>query len=153
MRGLWITLGALILGGLLASCHPRARVRLEGSPPPRPPLRVEKAQRPGPPPHAPAYGYRKKTPFRYYPSRQVYWNVDLGKYFWLDGAQWRVDVRLPDPLRLSLGSFVTVEVDGEDPRPEHEAIRVKYPPGQLKKQGPPDKSPAQPPGKAKGKNK
>jgi len=37
----------------------------------------------GPPPHAPAYGYRAKYQYRYYPSAGVYYDTYRQLYFYL----------------------------------------------------------------------
>ena len=145
MRAYLMVLSCVVLMVLATACGPRVVVHSAPDSP-----KGDKWDKPGPPPHAPAYGYQKKK-FDYYPEQQVYFGAGIGKYFWLEGGQWRVDVRLPDPLRLALGARVTVEVNGDDPRPEHEAIRGKYPPGQMKKAAKPGQAGGEKPGKAKGK--
>jgi hypothetical protein len=44
----------------------------------------------GPPPHAPAHGYRAKYSYRYYPSCYVYFDISSKFYFYLAGDGWKV---------------------------------------------------------------
>jgi hypothetical protein len=81
--------------------------------------------RQGPPPWAPAHGYRAKHRYRYYPDSEVYY--DYG------GGRWRVSVSLPRGIRLEAGEYVTLEMDTEKPYRHHGEVRRHYPPGQLKK--------------------
>ncbi|MEW6593336.1 MAG: hypothetical protein AB1413_00540 [Thermodesulfobacteriota bacterium] len=88
----------------------------------------------GPPPHAPAHGYRAKYGYRYYPSVSVYFDVNRKLYFYLQNGDWKVGVSLPDNLRLKLGDSVTIEMDSDKPYTEFQAHKAKYPPpGQVKK--------------------
>lgn len=87
----------------------------------------------GPPDHAPAYGYRAKHSYRYYPDCSVYFDIDRSVYFYLQGDSWRVSVELPDHLRIGLGGYVVVEMDTDRPYLHHQDHMKKYPPGQLKK--------------------
>lgn len=95
----------------------------------QPPPNPEK----GPPPHAPAHGYRAKYRYNYYPDVSVYLDVDRRMYFYLEGDKWTVSVSLPERLRLSLGDYVTIELDTDKPYTKHKEHKGKYPPGQLKK--------------------
>ena len=38
----------------------------------------------GPPPHAPAHGYRAKHTYRYYPDASVYFDISRKIYFYLE---------------------------------------------------------------------
>ncbi|MGD9382490.1 MAG: hypothetical protein PVH55_00415, partial [Desulfobacterales bacterium] len=40
----------------------------------------------GPPPHAPAHGYRAKYKYRYYPACSVYYDDYRKLYFYLEGT-------------------------------------------------------------------
>ena len=88
----------------------------------------------GPPPHAPAYGYRAKHQYqyRYYPSRSVYYDTGRGLYFYLKGDNWEVGVSLPSNLRVELGDSVSIELDTDKPYIYHAEHVKKYPPGQMK---------------------
>ena len=87
----------------------------------------------GPPPHAPAHGYRAKHQYRYYPSRSVYFDTDRGIYFYIKGKNWEVGASLPNSLRVGLGDSVSIELDTDKPYIYHTEHAKKYPPGKMKK--------------------
>jgi hypothetical protein len=80
-----------------------------------------------PPPWAPAHGYRHRVPYYYYPEREVYYNTYDDVYFYRSGDRWIETDVLPYSLRVSLGEFVTVVLDGGDPRPYHRYVVSEYP--------------------------
>jgi len=86
----------------------------------------------GPPPHAPAHGYRAKHRYRYYPGCSVYYDYGRKIYFYIKGDNWEVGASLPSHLRISLGDSVDIELDTEKPYIHHADHVKKYPPGQLK---------------------
>ncbi len=77
----------------------------------------------GPPPHAPAHGYRAKHRYRYYPSREVYYDTGRRLYFYIEGGHWKSGVSLPDHLGVDLGGYQTVEIDSDTPYAHHEKIQ------------------------------
>lgn len=87
----------------------------------------------GPPAHAPAYGYRAKYQYRYYPSRSVYYDTGRKLYFYLKGDNWEVGASLPSYIRIGLGESVSIELDTDKPYLYHAEHLKKYPPGQMKK--------------------
>jgi hypothetical protein len=87
----------------------------------------------GPPAHAPAYGYRAKYQYRYYPVCSVYFDIGRKVYFYLEGENWRISAELPDRLRVGLGEYVVFEMDSDKPYLDYKNHQQKYPPGQLKK--------------------
>ena len=87
----------------------------------------------GPPPHAPAHGYRAKHQYRYYPSCSVYYDSGRRIYFYLKGDNWEVGASLPSRLRVGLGDSVSIELDTDKPYIYHADHVKKYPPGQMKK--------------------
>jgi hypothetical protein len=89
----------------------------------------------GPPPHAPAHGYRAKHHYRYYPSCSVYYDTHRRLYFYLMGDNWRMDVSLPHGLHVDQRAFVSIEMDSDKPYTHYKEHRRKYPPGQSKKWG------------------
>lgn len=89
----------------------------------------------GPPPHAPAHGYRAKYKYRYYPDYSVYYDAHDQLYFYLEGSNWRVSASLPHALQVDLGGYVFIETDTDKPFIHYEEHRHKYPPGKLKKKG------------------
>ena len=96
---------------------------------------VVKTKKGGPPPHAPAHGYRAKRSYRYYPSNSVYFDTYRKVYFYLEGKTWRMSVSLPKEIRLKIGDYVSIEMDTDKPYTYYSEHKRKYPPGQLKKKG------------------
>jgi hypothetical protein len=96
------------------------------------PPRQMKNKKGGPPSHAPAYGYRAKHNYRYYPSCSVYYDTGRRLYFYLKGNRWEVGASLPSGLRGRLGGSVSIELDTDKPYVHHAEHVKKYPPGQLK---------------------
>ncbi|MFC1533201.1 hypothetical protein ACFL7M_07550 [Thermodesulfobacteriota bacterium] len=87
----------------------------------------------GPPPWAPAHGYRAKHKYQYYPKSRVYYEKESGVYFYYKDGKWRVSVSLPSHIRIDIKDYVTLEMDTDKPyKYDHEVIK-RYPPGQLKK--------------------
>ena len=87
----------------------------------------------GPPPWAPAHGYRAKHRYRYYPHHRVYYERERGVYFYYRDGQWRVSVNLPSSIRIDVNDYVTLEMDSDRPYEyDHEVVK-RYPPGRLKK--------------------
>ena len=89
----------------------------------------------GPPPHAPAHGYRAKYQYRYYPNCSVYYDYGRKIYFYIKGDHWEFGASLPSQLRISLGDSVNIELDTDKPYIYHAEHVKKYPPGQLKNKG------------------
>jgi hypothetical protein len=87
----------------------------------------------GPPPHAPAHGYRAKYNYQYYPSCSVYYDIHRKLYFYLEGSNWRIGASLPHSIQLGSGGFVSIEMDSDRPYTHYEEHRHNYPPGQYKK--------------------
>ena len=91
-----------------------------------------KHKKKGPPPHAPAHGYRAKHQYRYYPGCSVYYDSGRGIYFYIKGGRWEVGASLPSHLRIKLGDSVEIELDTDKPYIHHAEHVRKFPPGQLK---------------------
>lgn len=89
----------------------------------------------GPPPWAPAHGYRAKHAYHYYPDAFVYFDVSRNLYFYLEGAEWTAGVSLPGSIQAQLGDYVCIELETDRPYAYHNEHRSKYPPGQMKKRG------------------
>lgn len=96
----------------------------------------------GPPPWAPAHGYRAKYRYHYYPSSYVYYDLGRKLYFYYDGGNWQVSVSLPASIHIDIGDYVTLEMDTGKPYNYHSEVVERYPPGHEKKKS-----------KAKGKGK
>jgi hypothetical protein len=87
----------------------------------------------GPPPHAPAHGYRAKYEYRYFPTNKLYFDPQRKLYFYLDGDSWKVGASLPSGMSLSVENYVTLVMDTDKPYTQHDVHSHKYPPGQTKK--------------------
>jgi hypothetical protein len=94
---------------------------------------VEEKSKGGPPPHAPAHGYRAKYSYYYYPASYVYFDVTRKMYFFMEAGLWRATISLPDSMRVKLGDYVTIDMDDDEPYREFENHKKTYPPGQMKK--------------------
>ena len=86
----------------------------------------------GPPPHAPAHGYRAKYKYRYYPASSVYYDMDRGLYFYLEGPDWQISASLPHAIQVGLGDHVVLEMEADKPYIHYDEHKHKYPPGQFK---------------------
>ena len=64
----------------------------------------------GPPPWAPAHGWRAKHHFVYYPSAEVYYEPTSRMWFWFGGNDWEAGLSLP----LALQGYVRVGGIGID---------------------------------------
>ena len=115
---------ALLLFYLSGCGSTTAGVRTDGGP-----MVVES----GPPPHAPAHGYKTKHTYRYYPDACMYYDVARRVYFYLDKNEWIMSLSFPDRLRVNLSEYVMIETENDKPYTECEKHKRKYPPGQLKK--------------------
>jgi hypothetical protein len=87
----------------------------------------------GPPPHAPAHGYRAKHTYHYYPDARVYFDISKEIYFYMKGQSWQVSAFLPGGLHVQLGDYVTIHMDSEKPYTRLKDHKKKYPPRQKKK--------------------
>ncbi|HDG97611.1 MAG TPA: hypothetical protein ENG73_05505 [Desulfobacterales bacterium] len=87
----------------------------------------------GPPPHAPAWGYRAKYQYWYYPDAFVYFDVTRKVYFYMEGPNWRMAFSLPIYYRTRLGGYVVIEMDSDTPYVEFHKHKKEYPPGHWKK--------------------
>jgi hypothetical protein len=96
---------------------------------------VYENERKGPPPWAPAHGYRAKYQYYYYPSASVYFDVGRRLYFFYQNDQWRVSASLPVGIRIVAGEYVVLEMDTDKPYQFHSDVTKRYPPGQVKKLG------------------
>jgi hypothetical protein len=92
-------------------------------------------EEPGPPPWAPAHGYRAKHHYRYYPDSHVYFDVGRGLYFYYSGGDWHASASLPGGIHIDVGDYVTLEMDTDRPYHYDSDVVKRYPPGQMKKMG------------------
>ena len=93
---------------------------------------VNKVKKGGPPDHAPAYGYRAKHQYRYYPEKSVYYESARRLYFYLKGENWEIGASLPTGLKADLGDYVSIELDTDKPYLHYSEHVKQYPPGKSK---------------------
>lgn len=147
-----------------------AEIRLGKALPPPPPV-VEVIAEPapkGPPPWAPAHGFRRNRQYYFYPGADVYYRPADRIWFYLEGRDWRIGASLPTSVRVDFTRSVPLEMETARPFEFHAAVTERYSPDYFTKKvrikgasgKSPDKlekSPGAPqgvsPGKGKGKGK
>jgi hypothetical protein len=89
---------------------------------------IEREQRGGgPPPWAPAHGYRAKHAYRYYPATGVYFDPSINRYFYYRDGSWQVSVSLPSTIRIEGDDYVHLELETDKPYLYHDEHRKKFP--------------------------
>lgn len=72
----------------------------------------------GPPPWAPAHGYRAKTRYVYFPDQNFYYDLNTRNYIYLSGPSWSISASLPKLfIGVNLGRSAQVELDFVGDRP------------------------------------
>lgn len=95
-----------------------AQAKKKDNPPPPPPgqyVPPGQTQPGGPPPWAPAHGYRAKQQYRYYPGHNIYMDPASGMYYFLQGGHWKHGGLPPGLSPGALGRYH--EFDGQPGRP------------------------------------
>ncbi|MCF8034945.1 MAG: hypothetical protein K9K66_19420 [Desulfarculaceae bacterium] len=119
---------ALLAGLALAMSLPALAKPPGGVPPGQAKKMGAGAHGGGPPPWAPAHGYRAKHQYRYYPGVQVYFDTGRKLYFWLSSnGSWQAGASLPGGLTLS-GSYINLDMDTAKPFQWHKEVVIRYPP-------------------------
>ena len=95
--------------------------------------RVVESDRGGPPPWAPAYGYRRQETYYYYPDVEVYFYPSVRRYYWLERGEWRYGSQPPRQVVIEERTRVTLDLDFE-PHTQHAKIKNNYPPGHYVKE-------------------
>ena len=98
---------------------------------------VYKKTQPGPPPHAPAHGYRAKQQYqyRYYPSTQVYFDITRKYYFYQVGGRWQKSTRLPVTYHIRHDQYVTIRMETDKPYKKHARVSKAPPPDRRRNPG------------------
>ena len=66
----------------------------------------------GPPPWAPAKGYRAKTRHIYFPQHNFYYDIQKRVYFYLNNGAWSLSVSIPAPfISINLGGATQIQLD------------------------------------------
>ena len=97
----------------------------------------------GPPPWAPAHGYRAKTRHVYFPEHNFYFDVQRGVYIYLKAGSWTVAAEFPtifSGLNLKTSMQIELDLDTDSPQKFNVDHVTKYKVKKEKKT---------PPGKAK----
>jgi hypothetical protein len=147
-----------------------AEIRLGKALPPPPPaveIIAEPAQK-GPPPWAPAHGFRRNREYYFYPGANVYYRPADRTWFYLEGRDWRIGASLPTSVRVDFTQSVPLEMETDRPFQFHAAVTERYSSDYFTKKvkikgasgkslGKPEKSPGaaqgNAPGQGKGKGK
>jgi len=102
---------------------------------PRDEVVIESDRRGGPPPWAPAHGYRRQhESYHYYPNIEVYFYPSVRRYYWLERGEWRYGAQLPRHYVIEERRRVTLDLDFE-PHTQHGKIKKDHPPGHDKERG------------------
>ncbi len=106
-----------------------AEIRLGKALPPPPPevIIVEETGPKGPPPWAPAHGYRRNHDYYYYPGADVYYRPADRTWFYLDGRDWRFNVNLPTTIHVDFDRSVSLTMESDRPYQFHDKVRGYYP--------------------------
>jgi len=87
----------------------------------------------GPPPHAPAYGYRAKHQYRYYPCCSAYYDAGRGAWLYIKPGDWTIGASIPTDIRAQLGYYVNISMDTDTPYEFNDEHRKQYPAEKFKK--------------------
>lgn len=83
----------------------------------------------GPPPWAPAHGYRAQTRHIYFPQYNMYYDMDRSSYLYLNGGRWAVSATLPNIfVGINLGRAAQIQLNyaGYDPYRYNRVHVVEY---------------------------
>jgi hypothetical protein len=106
-----------------------AEIRLGRVLPPPPPevIVVEPVGPSGPPPWAPAHGFRRNRDYYYYPEAAVYFRPLDRVWFFLDGGNWRFGAQLPTTIRVDFERSVALTMESDKPFEFHRHVTNYYP--------------------------
>lgn len=112
-----------------------AEIRLGRVLPPPPPevIVVEPMGPSGPPPWAPAHGFRRNRDYYYYPDAAVYFRPSDRTWFYLDGGNWRIGAELPSAIRVNFDQSVALTMETDKPFEFHRNVTSYYPSSYFKK--------------------
>ncbi len=90
---------------------------------------IGEAQRKGPPPWAPAHGYRAKYRQIYYPQYNFYYDTYRHVYLYMGGRGWEISVNLPARyahVDLKACRRVPLNIDSDTPWIYNRDHRARY---------------------------
>jgi hypothetical protein len=132
MRITWIVLVVAFAGLPLAhgaEVNVALEIRLGKVPPPPPPevIVIEQVAPSGPPPWAPARGFRRNHAYYYYPGADVYFRPSDRVWFYLERGEWRFGGSLPVNLQVDFARSVSLQMESDQPYRFHNDVRSHYP--------------------------
>ena len=66
----------------------------------------------GPPPWAPAHGYRAKTRHIYFPNQNMYYDIQKSNYIYFSNGKWSISSRVPSIfVGINLGKSTQIQLD------------------------------------------
>ena len=83
----------------------------------------------GPPPWAPAHGYRAKTRHIYFPNQNMYYDIQKSNYIYFSNGKWSISTRVPSIfVGINLGRSSQIELDfyGDAPQRYNYSHKTKY---------------------------
>lgn len=83
----------------------------------------------GPPPWAPAHGYRAKTRHVYFPDQNFYFDLQQGMYIYLNNGKWVVAAKLPSffgSFNLTTARKIELDLSSDTPQRYNGDHVVKY---------------------------
>lgn len=83
----------------------------------------------GPPPWAPAHGYRAKTKHIYFPEQNFYYDIEKKVYLYSNNGSWSISASIPSifgKINLNNAQKVELEIGGHTPYQYNEVHIVKY---------------------------
>ncbi|MBL6445017.1 hypothetical protein JMN32_01765 [Fulvivirga sp. 29W222] len=83
----------------------------------------------GPPPWAPAHGYRAKTRYVFFKDHDVYYDNEKGVYISVSGKGWEVSAKLPSILKgidLKAAAKIDLNYSGDRPQKYYDRHKKKY---------------------------
>ena len=83
----------------------------------------------GPPPWAPAHGYRAKTRHIYFPNQNMYYDIQKSNYIYFSNEKWSISTRVPSIfVGINLGKSTQIQLDyyGSYPQYYNKDHKIKY---------------------------
>ena len=83
----------------------------------------------GPPPWAPAHGYKASTRHIFFPDQNCYFDLRRNSYIYLSGGSWRVSVAMPSifgGIDFNRARKIELDLDTDSPQKYNGDHKVKY---------------------------